>query len=123
MRFSRLERIASAVVEATQQKLPPEIRELARAVPVLHQASPDESVLAEGFDTDLLGLFAGTPFDAEVSQFQPDPPHIIIYINNIWDYAAANEADFRAEVRLTYLHELGHYFGWDEGQLAARGLD
>jgi predicted Zn-dependent protease with MMP-like domain len=26
-------------------------------------------------------------------------------------------------VRLTYLHELGHYFGWDEDQLTSRGLD
>jgi predicted Zn-dependent protease with MMP-like domain len=30
---------------------------------------------------------------------------------------------FRDEVRLTYLHELGHYLGWDEDELAARGLD
>ena len=30
---------------------------------------------------------------------------------------------FREEVRLTYLHELGHYLGWDEDELTARGLD
>lgn len=24
--------------------------------------------------------------------------------------------------RLTYLHELGHYLGWDEGDLERRGL-
>ncbi|MEX2043899.1 MAG: metallopeptidase family protein, partial [Opitutus sp.] len=23
----------------------------------------------------------------------------------------------------TYLHELGHYLGWDEDELTARGLD
>jgi predicted Zn-dependent protease with MMP-like domain len=26
-------------------------------------------------------------------------------------------------VRVTYLHELGHFLGWDEEDLAARGLD
>jgi len=26
-------------------------------------------------------------------------------------------------VRITYLHELGHYLGWDESDLEARGLD
>ena len=30
---------------------------------------------------------------------------------------------FRDECRLTYLHELGHYLGWDEDDLTARGLD
>ena len=30
---------------------------------------------------------------------------------------------FREETRLTYLHELGHYLGWGEDELAARGLD
>jgi predicted Zn-dependent protease with MMP-like domain len=32
-------------------------------------------------------------------------------------------AAFRAEARLTFLHELGHYLGWDEDQVSARGLD
>jgi predicted Zn-dependent protease with MMP-like domain len=26
-------------------------------------------------------------------------------------------------VRLTYLHELGHYLGWDEDEIAERGLE
>jgi predicted Zn-dependent protease with MMP-like domain len=26
-------------------------------------------------------------------------------------------------VRLTYLHELGHFLGWDESDLEIRGLD
>jgi len=30
---------------------------------------------------------------------------------------------YREEVRVTYLHELGHYLGWDEDDLTARGLD
>jgi len=30
---------------------------------------------------------------------------------------------FREEVERTYLHELGHYLGWDEDDVAARGLD
>jgi len=30
---------------------------------------------------------------------------------------------FKKETRLNYLRELGHYLGWDEDELAARGLD
>ena len=29
---------------------------------------------------------------------------------------------FLREVRITYLHELGHYFGWDEEQITNVGL-
>ena len=123
MKFSQRRRIASAVVAATQQTLPPEIRELAAAVPVLLPDEPDASVLAEGFEADLLGLFGGTPHGAEVIASQTEPPHILLYLRNLWDYAEADESAFRTEVRRTYLHELGHYLGWNEDQLTARGLD
>jgi len=42
---------------------------------------------------------------------------------NLWDFAEGDAEAFREEVRLTYLHELGHFLGWDEDQVAARGLD
>jgi predicted Zn-dependent protease with MMP-like domain len=36
---------------------------------------------------------------------------------------AGDAATFREEVRRTYLHELGHYLGLDEDDLADRDLD
>jgi predicted Zn-dependent protease with MMP-like domain len=41
--------------------------------------------------------------------------------------ALARAANYRRtlflhEVEITYLHELGHYFGWDEDQIANAGL-
>jgi predicted Zn-dependent protease with MMP-like domain len=123
MKRSRLAAIAAATVGATQRRLPPEIRPLARAVPVHYEAGPDASVLAEGFEPDLLGLFTGNPHGTEFSHDQPAPPQILLYLENLWDYAEEDVAAFREETRLTYLHELGHYLGWDEDELTARGLD
>jgi predicted Zn-dependent protease with MMP-like domain len=119
----RLAEIAAATVGATQRKLPPEIRPLARAVPVHYEAAPHPSVLAEGFEPDILGLFTGNPHGTEFSHDQPAPPQILLYLENLWDLADGDVEIFREEVRLTYLHELGHYLGWDEDELAARGLD
>ncbi len=34
-----------------------------------------------------------------------------------------DEQVYRAEVRTTYLHELGHYLGLDEDELTQRGLE
>ena len=123
MKFSRLTELAAATVGATQRKLPAEIRPLARAVPVHYEVGPDASVLAEGFEPDLLGLFTGSPHGTEFSHDQPAPPQILLYLENLWDYAGEDVAAFREETRLTYLHELGHYLGWGEDELAARGLD
>jgi predicted Zn-dependent protease with MMP-like domain len=123
MKFSQLVRIAAGVVEGTQRKLPKEIRDAARGVPVHYEAVPDESVLADGFEPDILGLFVGASHGMELAQDNPIPPQIIIYINSLWDYSDRDQKTFHDEVRLTYLHELGHYLGWDEDQVASRGLD
>lgn len=123
MHSEDLARTAAAVVTATQGQLPPAIRALAAGVPVHYEAGPDESVLAEGFEPDILGLFTGNPYGTEYSHDAAAPAQILLYLENLWDLAEGDRAAFREEVRLTYLHELGHYLGWDEDDLAARGLD
>ena len=121
--FARLTQLAADAVGAAQRRLPPEIRALARNVPVHYQALPAADVLAEGFESDILGLFHGSAHGSELAHDNPAPPQIILYLENLWDFAEGDPEVYRDEVRLTYLHELGHYLGWDEDQLAARGLD
>jgi predicted Zn-dependent protease with MMP-like domain len=121
MKGSRLVRLASEVVAATQRELPAEILAVAREVPVRFEPGPGADLLAEGFEPDILGLFAGSPHGAADSG--GEPARIYLYTANLWDFAEGDEAAFREEARLTYLHELGHYLGWDEDQLTARGLD
>lgn len=123
MKFSALAQMAADVVGATQRRLPPEIRPLARRVRVHYDALPAEDVIAEGFEPDILGLFSGSAHGEELAQDNPLPPQIFLYVENLWDYAEEDLEIFRDEVRLTYLHELGHYLGWDEDEIAARGLD
>ena len=82
----------------------------------------------EGSDPNdlLMGVFEGTP-RTEQSFFgtNPGPNRIVLYQKNIEAHAedvAAEEGRsveeiVREEVRLTVLHEFGHYFGLDEGAL------
>ena len=46
-------------------------------------------------------------------------PQPLIQLGRLEDLPAA----YREEVRITYLHELGHYLGWDEDEVAERGLE
>lgn len=123
MTFDELTSIAADVVNATQRKLPPEIRPLAQRVPVHYQALPDDDLIAEGFPEDILGLFTGSPHGMELEVANPELPQIVLYLENVWDFAEENVQAFRDEIRVTYLHELGHYLGWDEDDLTSRGLD
>ncbi len=121
MKGSRLTGMASDVVAATQRELPREILEVAKRVPVRFEPAPSAELIAEGVEHDSLGLFTGSPHGSPDSG--GDPARIHLFTANLWDFAEGDEAAYREEARLTYLHELGHFLGWDEDQLAARGLD
>jgi predicted Zn-dependent protease with MMP-like domain len=119
----RLTQIAADTVGAAQRQLPPEIRALARGVAVHYEKKPAADVLADGFTDDILGLFTGSAHGQELAHDQPAPPQILLYLDNLWEFAGEDAEIFRDEVRVTYLHELGHYLGWDEDEIADRGLD
>lgn len=119
------QRIAAATreVEATIRRLPPPVRDFAKKIPVHYEARPPAHIIEEGFPDDILGLFDGSAHGEEISRDQPMPPQISLYLDNIWAFVEQSREDFVAEVSVTYLHELGHFFGWDEDDLAARDLD
>lgn len=123
MNFAQRTAAAAREIEKTLRRLPPEVREFARQIPVHYEARPPEHIIAEGFDPDILGLFDGSAHGESLTQEQPMPPQISLYLDNIWDFVEQDKEAYLDEVGITYLHELGHYFGWDEEDLAARDLD
>ncbi len=123
MNFERLTSLARETVATTQARLPAAVRAAATAVPVHLAAEPDEAVVNEGFEPDILGLFTGPAHGDDRGEDNLLPPQIFLYLENLWDFAEGDVGVFREEVRLTYLHELGHYLGWNEDDLTVRGLD
>ncbi len=123
MKFPRLTDLASEVVTSTQAGLPAPIRDLARIVPVHFEAFPSDDIVKEGFEPDILGLFSGAAHGDDPGADNTIPAQISLYLENLWDFAEGDPRVFKEEVRLTYLHELGHFLGWNEDDLTARGLD
>lgn len=123
MTLAQLTELASSVVAKTRKKLPPALHPFTEAIPVHYEALPGQDLLDEGFEDDILGLFTGSPHGWELREEQSMPAQIILFLENLWDFAEGDTDIFRDEVRITYLHELGHYFGWDEDDLAERELD
>jgi predicted Zn-dependent protease with MMP-like domain len=113
--------MASDEVERMLAALPRPLGERTEKLPVTFERQPNADLQADGIETDTLGLFTGPEFSDEENV--PMPPQIILFLENIWDVAEADEKLFRDEVRTTFLHELGHYLGLDEDGLTERGLE
>ncbi|MCB1226413.1 MAG: metallopeptidase family protein, partial [Verrucomicrobiales bacterium] len=71
---------------------------------------------------ELMGLFEGCPLGQTLSEDPADWPRITLFLGAIWDEVMGDARAYREEVRVTLLHELGHYLGLDEDQVAALGL-
>jgi len=119
----QLHQWAAESVARTRARLPKELQSASDPVVTLYQSSPDQTVLDQGFEPDLLGLFEGASrLEADPTSLD-SPPRIILYLDNLWDLAGEDPKIFAEEVRTTYLHELGHFLGFDEDDLALRNLD
>ena len=124
MKWDELEAIAKEEVETLKRSLPQEIGTHAQELPVVWMARPTRKIVREdGLDPDLLGLFVGPNCTEGLEGADPLPPEIILFLENLWEFSEADEVVFREEVRVTYLHELGHYLGLEEGELEQRGLE
>ena len=123
MNLDRLEKIARAEVAALARKLPPEMAVRAKTIPVVVMARPTKAMVRDGVEPDLLGLFVGPNWAEGAESGDPLPAEILLFAENLWDYAEGDEQIFREEVRVTYFHELGHYIGLEEGDLEDRGLE
>lgn len=120
-RWHRLMKLALEEVEATLAGLPTPLRERARQLPVSFERIPNPDLIADGVASDTLGLFNGPEFAEE--GVVPMPPQIILFLDNLWDFAEGDDEAFCEEVHTTLLHELGHYLGLNEDDLTERGLD
>jgi len=65
----------------------------------------------------VLGVFEGVPTTRKsVFDLSAGPDRVVLYQKNI-EAVCCNEDEIRKEIRLTVIHELGHYFGMTEAQL------
>ena len=93
-------------VRRALDSLPPELaRGLENVAVVVEDENPDEP--------DLFGLFQEDPYL---------PAKISIYRLPLED-SFSDPQELEREIRITVLHELGHYFGIDEDRLTELGYE
>jgi predicted Zn-dependent protease with MMP-like domain len=115
----RFEELVFACAEALLAELPPPLRAEAASVILDVADRPTSDQDPEG--AGLLGLYEGVP----LVERRPDdlffaPDRITLFYEPLVEQAGT-EAALRREIRVTLVHELGHFFGFDEDELEARG--
>jgi predicted Zn-dependent protease with MMP-like domain len=92
-------------------------------VPILVEDYPSDELIDDGLDPRLYGLFDGVPFPEQSSLGAP--PHlerVLLFQRNLERHARTAD-ELEEQIRITLLHETGHFFGMDEADLADVGLD
>ena len=107
------------VVEEALDSLPQEFRSRIRNVAVLIEDMPPNQPSPQSGQQRglLLGLFHGVPTTKKsIFALPTGPDYIVLYQKSI-EAVCSSDAGVREQIRLTVIHELGHYFGMDENQL------
>lgn len=121
-------------LEHVLARLPPQARKLLDDVPLYVEDYPSRETMREmgvRRRDELCGLYSGTPLIDRSIQAEPTPhlsDVVQIYREGILSLAidengAVDEAELREQIRVTILHELGHYHGLDEDDLEKLGYD
>jgi len=117
-----------AVVEEAVRAMHPSIRDYLQQVAILLDEVPDDELLRQWDPPappgEILGYFSGTSL-ADRSTGNPWtnlPSAIVLFRRNLQRIAADHDRMIE-ELRVTVIHEIGHFLGLTEEDLEERGLD
>jgi predicted Zn-dependent protease with MMP-like domain len=100
-------------VDLVLRSLPAELREAIRNVEITVEEEHPE-------DPDLFGLYEGVPLPERGDWAGSLPDRIRIFRRPLVE-SFPDPAELEAEIRITVLHEVAHYFGIDEDRLEDLG--
>ena len=120
MTRKRFQEIVAEALDA----IPPELGEHLVNVAVVVEDEPDDETLLElGLDPEidsLYGLYQGTPINEREDLHAALPDRIVIYYLPLsGDFT--DDYHLRREIRRTVVHEVGHFFGFDDDRLEEMG--
>jgi len=120
MRLSRPE--FQKLVRQAFRELPVQFEHALENVAILVEDWPtgDDLKEAEMEGHDLFGLYTGVPLPEREGGLAPSPDTITLFQRPI-ESACGSREDVVREIRITILHEVGHYLGMGEEDLERLG--
>jgi predicted Zn-dependent protease with MMP-like domain len=116
-------------------RLPKKIQQLLEEIPLIIEDIPSQHLMREidmDIDIDmesaegLCGCFIGVPWGKRYNWQAQVPNMIILFRQGICSLATNDQgtlrrSELRRQIRITLLHELGHFYGLDENELDQLG--
>lgn len=113
------------MVEVTNEEFEAMINDALDTIPdSFAQHMTNMVILARDYNEDqpgLLGLFEGVPLPEQHSNHTGFLPDAVFIYKEPLEAMCATVEQLRHEVKVTVLHEVGHYFGMEEHELHALG--
>ena len=110
------------IVEEVLEGLDPAVRDFLGNVPVRVEDFASRRIVTEdNVSPQILGLFVGTPYQEKTAIDQATGPDVILIFRKSLEKIAGNREELVLEIQKTVLHEVGHYLGFDEHELADLG--
>jgi predicted Zn-dependent protease with MMP-like domain len=112
-----------AILDEVLESLPDPIRSAVNEVPVLVDPKPTPAMAehATHITPEILGLFVGTPVGEKLRGPSGYADVVLLFQRNL-ERAGATLDEVAKEIRITLLHEYGHYLGFDEDGIEELGL-
>jgi len=111
------------LVDQAVAALPKTLRKALRNLEIIIQDNPDDWMLQDMDKRaeELLGLYVGVPLPERSHDMAPYLPDQIYIFRRALVRMYPKAAELREQIRITLLHELAHYFGFDDDYLRANG--
>jgi predicted Zn-dependent protease with MMP-like domain len=115
-----------SLVQDAMKELPQEFREKLTNVAIVIEDYPSEELLErmeipEG--GTLFGLYEGVPLPDRGHFNAPLYPDRILIFQGPIEEECDSPEEIREQVRITLLHEIAHFFGFDDEELEERGYN
>lgn len=116
--FSRGKRFFEGLVREAVESMPEELKSRLENVAIMVEENPPGPLMEEEENgQELLGLYDGIPAkDRGFWYGNVLPDRIIIYRKPL-ERMSSTLSELRENIRQTVVHEIGHYFGFDEEEL------
>jgi predicted Zn-dependent protease with MMP-like domain len=108
------------LVEDALAALPKKFKDLIHNVAVIvedYPPLPTRRQFGATDKNDILGLYHGVPFQYRGPSYGNLPPDVIFIYQKPIEHICATEDQIRAQVQDTVIHEVGHYFGFNDAEL------
>lgn len=91
------------------------------AITVADEPTPRERATMDDPRGELLGLYQGVPLTRRTTGYSGVMPDIITIFKGPHERVCGSRVRLVEQIRRTVLHEIGHYFGFDDEYLHAHG--